>query len=148
MHYHAPDYLTWQQPDIRPFKWGTTGPCISRGCKTAVRQSWQSKKKADILGSRLLFSRFCLVIAGLREARVRYPAGRTLTARSFAVHLSSSYVLKLQVFGRPGFDTRPGRTLRASRFTALWATKTYSTFLETSDVPHLWAKRTRAWQHF
>ena len=30
------------------------------------------KKKADILGSRLLFSRFYVVIA---QARVRYPAG-------------------------------------------------------------------------
>ena len=34
-----------------------------------------SPNKADILGSRLLFSRFCIVIAGLREARVRYTAG-------------------------------------------------------------------------
>ena len=52
---HALERLTRQQPDIRPFQWGIISLCISRGCQTAVRQSSRSKKKADILGSRLHF---------------------------------------------------------------------------------------------
>ena len=70
------------------------------------------KKKVDILGSRLRFSRFCIVIA------------------------------------RSGFDTRRGRTLRACSFAPPWATKTYSTSLESSDVPPWVASRSRAWQDF
>ena len=39
-----PQNLGNQQPDIRAFQWGTTQSCILRGCKTAGRQSWRSKK--------------------------------------------------------------------------------------------------------
>ena len=68
--YHALERLTRQHADISTFQWGTTCSYISRGCQTADRQSWQSKKKLTFF--ELRFSRFYVVIA---EARVQYPAG-------------------------------------------------------------------------
>ena len=45
--------------------------------------------------------------------------------------------------GRPGFKSRPGRTLKTCNFEALKGTAMYFTFLETSSLPFLKQGRSR-----
>ena len=87
---HARSLGFWLQGDIEwIFKWAFIFQTpSSSGHKTMDAQSWRSKKSWDILGSRLLRSRLYLVIAALRAARVRIPAGANFEGLQFCSPLA------------------------------------------------------------
>ena len=66
---------------MRAFKWGTTWPCMSRGCKTAGPQSWA--RPGIEPGPRRLLHKIAKNVASNPKCQLFFWP-QTLTVRSFA----------------------------------------------------------------